>query len=260
VFKAKIEILENMSDNDKIAVNGDDEYLSNLKTGLKIIKFGLDDEFDFFADRIDIGPAGIKFMLNGKCEINLSLMGRHNIYNALAAISVSWDFGVSIDDIKEALAEFRGANMRMEVKDLGDIKVINDSYNSNPLSMKQAIEALKDMTAEGRKILIAGDMLELGTLSGRFHHLVGRQAAESGVDFIIAVGKLADHIAAGAYEAGMSRKNVKLCAVTKEAGEAAVNLVKKGDTVLVKGSRSMRMEDIVKELEERFKSNVTEYC
>jgi UDP-N-acetylmuramoyl-tripeptide--D-alanyl-D-alanine ligase len=254
VLKAKSEILEYLDKDARLIINGDDEALKKLKAVQKIIKFGLDKSFDFYADKIDIGPGGINFRLNGKHDINISVVGRHNVYNALAAIAVASDFDIGIDGIKEALSEFRVPNMRMEVKKIGNIKIINDTYNSNPSSMKQAIEALKDMTAEGRKILIAGDMLELGNLSGRFHHLVGRQAAESGIDLIVAVGKLAEHIVRGAQEAGMSEKKLKMCNLTKEVCETISNLIRKGDTILVKGSRAMKMEQIVEELETQFKS------
>ncbi|MBU4457850.1 MAG: UDP-N-acetylmuramoyl-tripeptide--D-alanyl-D-alanine ligase, partial [Candidatus Omnitrophica bacterium] len=155
--------------------------------------------------------------------------------------------------IQEALKEFKVPNMRMEVKRLKDIKIINDTYNSNPMSMKGAIEALRDITTKGRKVLVAGDMLELGNLSGRFHHLVGRQAAESGIDLIVAVGKLAEFISNGAQEAGMSKKKIKRCNLTQEACDTVLHLIKKGDTILIKGSRAMRMEQIVKELEAQFK-------
>ncbi len=253
VMKAKCEILEYLHKDGKIFMNADDESLKKLKTKIKIVKFGLDKNFDFYADKVDLGPNRIDFRLNGKWEIGLNLVGRHSVYNALGAIAISFDYGVSVDEIREALKEFRVPNMRMEVKDVGDIKIINDSYNSNPLSMRQAIEALGDMTTKGRKILIAGDMLELGNLSGRFHHLVGRQAAQSGIDLIVAVGKLAEYIAKGAQEAGMSQKKIKLCNIVKEASEVMPNLVKKGDVILVKGSRAMKMEQIVEGLEAQFK-------
>jgi len=254
VFKAKIEMLEHMSDGARLILNADDEYLRKIKTGLKITWFGFDKEADFRADKISLEPDGISFRLNEKWDISLGVLGRHNVYNALSAIACAWDFGISIDEIKDALKEFRVPNMRMEVKKFGDIKIINDSYNANPQSMKQAIEALRDMTTEGRKVLIAGDMLELGTFSGRFHHLVGKQAAESGIDLIVAVGKLAEHVARGAQEAGMSERKIKLCAVMKEAREKVSSLIKKGDTILVKGSRAMRMEEIVGDLETQFKT------
>ena len=253
VLKAKCEILEYLPKDAKLVINADDELLKGLKGDFKIIRFGLSKGCDFYADKVSIEPDGISFRLNGKWEVNLGLLGRQNIYNALGAIAASWDCGVSIDEVKEALREFRVPNMRMEVKRIGDIKVINDSYNSNPLSMRQAIEVLKDMTTKGRKILVAGDMLELGSFSGRFHHLVGRQAAESGIDLIVAVGKLAEHVAKGAQEAGMSQKKIRMCNLTKEAGEAVIDLIKKGDTILVKGSRAMKMEQIVHELETQFK-------
>ncbi|MFC1667180.1 UDP-N-acetylmuramoyl-tripeptide--D-alanyl-D-alanine ligase [Candidatus Omnitrophota bacterium] len=254
VLKAKSEILQYMDKDSKLVLNADDSLLASLKTDLKLVKFGLNKKFDFYAEDVKLEPDGINFKLNGKWDIGLTVVGRHNVYNALGAIAASWDFGISPDEIKEALKEFRMPNMRMEVKRVGEIKIINDSYNSNPLSMKQAIEALRDVTTKGRKVLIAGDMLELGNLSGRFHHLVGRQAAESGVDLIVAVGKLAEHVAKGAQEAGMSQKKIKLCNLTKEACETVAGLIKKGDTILVKGSRAMKMEQIVEGLELHFKA------
>ena len=253
VLKAKSEILEYLDKNAKVILNADDVLLNRLKIDLKIVKFGLSKNSDFYPEKLSIEPDGINFRLNGKHEINLGVVGRHNVYNALAAIAASWDFGVAIDEMKDALKEFKVPSMRMEVKRVGDIKIINDSYNSNPMSMKQAIEALRDITTKGRKILVAGDMLELGNLSGRFHHLVGRQAAESGIDLIIAVGKLAEHIARGAQEAGMNQKKIKMCNLTKEACDVVPNLIKEGDTILVKGSRAMKMEQIAERLEVQFK-------
>ncbi|MBU1006777.1 MAG: UDP-N-acetylmuramoyl-tripeptide--D-alanyl-D-alanine ligase [Candidatus Omnitrophica bacterium] len=253
VLKAKAEILDYLDKDAKVIINGDDEYLKKLKTDHKLVRFGLDKSFDVYADKISLEPDGINFKLNGKHDIRLNMVGRHNVYNALGAIAIGLDLGINFDDIKEALGEFRGQDMRLEVKRLGDINIINDAYNSNPSSMRQAIEALRDMSAKGRKILVAGDMLELGNFSGRFHHLVGRQAAESGIDLIVAVGKLAEHVAKGAQEAGMSRSKTKVCNVTKEACQAILDLIKKGDTILVKGSRAMKMEQVVAELEKQFK-------
>jgi len=254
VLKAKVEMLEYMDKDAKLILNADDDHLRTIKTNLKTVWFGFDKEADFYADKISLEPEGISFRLNGKWDISLGVLGRHNVSNALGAIACAWDFGVSIEEIRDALKEFKVPNMRMEVKRFGDIKIINDTYNANPSSMKQAIEALRDMVTEGRKILIAGDMLELGTFSGRFHHLVGKQAAESGIDLIVAVGKLAEHISNGAQEAGMSEKKIKLCALMKDARAKVATLIKKGDTILVKGSRAMRMEEIVGDLETQFKT------
>ena len=254
VLKAKCEILEYLDKDAKVVINCDDALLGKLKVKSKVVRFGLSKDYDFYADKVNLEPDGINFVLNGKWEIHLNLLGRHNLYNALCAIASVWHFGVSIEDIKDALREFKGPNMRMEVKRIGDIKIIDDTYNCNPLSMKKAIETLGEMTTKGRKILVAGDMLELGTFAGRFHHLVGRQAAESGIDLIVAVGKLAEHIAIGAQEAGMRQNRIRLCNVTKQACSEVSNLIKKGDTILVKGSRAMKMEQIVEDLEKEIKN------
>lgn len=254
VMQAKCEILEFLDKDGKVVINADDESLKKLKTEFKMVRFGLSKRYDFYAEEIDVEPDSISFKLNGKWDINLGLIGRHNVYNVLCAISAAWDFGVTIDEIKDVLQGFRVPNMRMEVKRIGELRIINDTYNSNPLSMKQAIEVLRDVTTKGRKILIAGDMLELGSFSSRFHHLVGRQAAESGIDLLLAVGRQAEHIVNGAQEAGMAAKKIHCCSLTKEACGLVSNLIKAGDTVLVKGSRAMKMEEIVAEIEALYRT------
>src|SRR3989338_4527664 len=156
VLKAKLEALEHMDKDGKIILNADDDSLRTISSTPKTVWFGFDKEADFYADKINLEPDGINFRLNGEWDISLGVLGRQNVHNALAAIACAWDFGVAIDDIKDALKEFKVPNMRMEVKRFGDIKIINDTYNANPQSMKQAIEALRDMVTDGRKILIKG--------------------------------------------------------------------------------------------------------
>ncbi|MDP6685518.1 MAG: UDP-N-acetylmuramoyl-tripeptide--D-alanyl-D-alanine ligase, partial [Candidatus Omnitrophota bacterium] len=107
VLKAKSEILEHLHKDGKLVVNADDESVCKMKTDFKMIRFGLKKTCDFYADNLNVEPDKINFRLNGKWEINLNLVGRHNVYNALAAIAASWDFGISIDDIRDALEEFK---------------------------------------------------------------------------------------------------------------------------------------------------------
>ncbi len=251
VFRAKCELLAYLEKGSTVVINGDDENLKELKNGgFKFIRFGIQEgSLDFFAKGIGINASGMRFLLNGKWEIILNTLGRHNVYNALCSIAACWDFKIEIDEMREVLLNFHPPSMRMEVKELRGIKLINDSYNSNPLSMRQAIEALKELPGTGRKILIAGDMLELGNHSSRFHHLLGRQAAEMGIDFIIAVGRLSSHVIEGALKAGMDQNNCIACPAIKEVLDNVLKLIRSGDTVLVKGSRAMRMETIVEELE-----------
>lgn len=254
VFKAKCEILNFLDKGSTVIINGDDEMLKELRDrDFRFIKFGMKEkDLDFFAEDMRINSSGMRFLLNRKWEIILGSLGRHNVYNALCSIAVVLEFGITVDEIKEVLLNFHPPSMRMEVKDLCGVRLINDSYNSNPLSMRQAIDALSELPSSGRKILIAGDMLELGNLSSRFHFLLGKQAAESGINFIVAVGRLSNHIAEGAIKAGMDQNSVIACQDQKAVTEIVHKIIKVGDTVLVKGSRAMRMETIVEELENRF--------
>ncbi len=251
VLKAKCEVLNFLEKDSTVIINGDDEALKELKNrDFRFIKFGMKGKgLDFFAEDMSVNSSGMRFLLNGKWEIILGSLGRHNVYNALCSIATSWEFGITVDEIKEVLQNFHPPSMRMEVKELCGVQLINDSYNSNPLSMRHAIDALKELPSSGRKILIAGDMLELGNLAGRFHFLLGKQAAESGIHFIVAVGRLSNHIVEGAIKAGMGQDRVVACQDQKAVMEIISKLVRSGDTILVKGSRAMRMETIVEKLE-----------
>jgi UDP-N-acetylmuramoyl-tripeptide--D-alanyl-D-alanine ligase len=138
--------------------------------------------------------------------------------------------------------------MRMERGRKNGIEIINDAYNSNPLSLRCAIETLSGMEAEGKKILISGDMMELGDRERHFHNLAGRMVAGSSIDVLIAVGRLSRHTASGALCSGMKRPGVWHCLNAEEAANLARRVARAGDVVLVKGSRAMCMERIIERI------------
>jgi UDP-N-acetylmuramoyl-tripeptide--D-alanyl-D-alanine ligase len=178
----------------------------------------------------------------------LQLLGRHQVYNALAAAAAAFHLGAAIDDIKEGLEGFAPPAMRMELVTLGKgIKVINDAYNANPRSMEAALLALQEQ-AGGRKIAVLGDMWELGAYAEQAHRELGRSVKEYGVDFLMLLGRFAPLVAQGAEQAGMDPRNISIGKDHHATSLHLSRIARKGDWVLIKGSRIMRMEEIIKEL------------
>jgi UDP-N-acetylmuramoyl-tripeptide--D-alanyl-D-alanine ligase len=165
-----------------------------------------------------------------------------NVYNALAGIAASYALGLGVDEAIRRLDSFKFLPMRMELFITKDLKIINDSYNANPVSMKEALNTLKDMG--GRRVAILGDMLELGTEAPSFHYNIGKVCWDCKVDVLVAIGEYADSVSKGARDSGME-ENIFTYPTNSEALKALPFIIKKGDTILVKGSRKMRLEEIV---------------
>ena len=245
VFAAKREILE-ILDRDSLAIiNGDDEYLSAIKSKVfKVMRFGFDSTNNFHASGISADGAGIKFILNDRSLFTLNLIGTHNVYNALAAIAVAYNFDISYFDTKKALSEYSPAGMRLNARQVGDVTVIDDAYNSNPLSMRSAIEALAGYPARGRWI-VSADMLELGSKEEEFHKVIGEIIAGSGFNGLITFGNLSRHTSSRALECGMDKNRVWHCSDRTKIADILKDSMDSGDVVLVKGSRAMKMEEVI---------------
>ena len=247
VFKAKLELMQNLAKNAKLIINQDDRFLSQLHNhDFKTVTFGLNQRCDFQAETIQLAQEGTAFLLNKRQRIFLPVLGRHNVYNALAAIAVARGFGMSYNEIKGSLASFQAPAMRMQVLNIRNIKVISDCYNANPGSLACALDFLCEYANCGRKVAVCGDMLELGKDGPGLHRNMGKKIGQSKMDFLITVGPLSRNIASGASQAGMPRNLIHRCASTSEAAEALRSVVKAGDCVLVKGSRGMEMENVLK--------------
>ena len=248
VFRAKREILGILNRDSLVLLNGDDEYLSTIKgEPFKIMKFGFNEKNDFRASGVSTEGNKIKFTLNDRSRFELNLLGAHNIYNALCAIAVAYNFDISYLDTKKALLEYSLPRMRLDVKCMGGITVINDTYNSNPLSMKSALETLREYPAKV-KWIVSADMLELGEREKEFHSLVGETIARSGFDGLITFGDLSRHTSSRALECGMGRDKVWHCSSREEVAGILKKIARAGDCILVKGSRSMKMEEVVEKL------------
>ena len=252
VAEAKGELLNNLRPGGTAVLNADDRYFVALKKKFsgRIVSFGIDNAADVRASDIQQGKDVTEFTIHAEgstVKVRLRAVGRHNIYNALAAAAAAMATGLSLDAVKCGLDAFSPVAMRSEVKTLQGRTVLADCYNANPASMEAALVTLMSLAAGKKTIAVLGDMLELGEGSLEAHHAIGRTAARLGVDLVITLGTLGRHIAAGAVQAGMPRDRVLEADTNAEAAQMLRTHTRPGDAVLVKGSRGMKMEKILEE-------------
>lgn len=250
IASAKAELVEAIAPDDLVVLNADDPHVRDMqhKTKGRIVFYGIASNAFVKAENITTGKnAELSTTFDccsarGSFTVTLPTIGIHNVYNALAAIAVGWELGLQPSEIQAGIRSFVPGAMRLEINSYGPYTVINDVYNASPLSMAAALTTLANIS-KGRKIAVLGDMLELGDAAIEAHRRVGRQAAEQGIDSIIAVGELAKHIAAAASEQGV--KSTQSFIEHKAAIDALCKLLKPGDYILLKGSRGMKMETML---------------
>ncbi|HZK57160.1 MAG TPA: UDP-N-acetylmuramoyl-tripeptide--D-alanyl-D-alanine ligase [Clostridia bacterium] len=256
ILKAKMEIAVNLKKGDYLLVNGDDECLKNISKKEKdynIVFYGLSSCNDFYPINVkDFGEGGSSFTVNirGKpAKFKIKQLGLHNVYNGLAAVWIGIKYGMSPEEIQKGLNSFELSKMRLEITKKNNIKIIDDTYNASPDSMKAAINVLKNIKAD-RKIAVLGNMFEMGDFAEEGHRSVGRHLANKEVDLLITVGEMAYWIAAEAGESGLKEENIFSVFTNDDAiGVLKLN-VQNNDAVLIKGSRGMAMEKIVRFLQE----------
>jgi len=252
VFREKYSLIEHLKIPCIAILNSDDSLLKRelLKRGRRpvIFGFGIKNRSDFLATGIKPFNDRIEFLVNQKYRFTLKTLGYYNIYNALVAVAVARIFGMEYKDIARQLANFDFPQSRLNFIVFNNIKFIDDTHNSNPLSLRQALEALNNFRTKGKKIFVMGDMLELGKNSGLFHRQAGRKVSQV-CDVFITVGRLSGLAAEAARLCGFDTKNIFTCESTQEARYILFNKISPGpdDIVLVKGSRAMKMEEVFKE-------------
>lgn len=242
ILQAKCEIFDGLAEDGVVILNGDDDLLFGIKGTLpfKTIYYGIENAAcDVVAGNIKTGNNGISFTVDGT-EFTLNLVGRHNVLNALCAIAVGRNYGLTYDSIRAGLAAYKSVGIRQSITERDGIKVITDCYNAAPTSVKAALEVLAS-AAEGRKIAVLGDMAELGDRSNEYHRDIGAFAAENGIDMLVLIGEYAEFTAKGAEgcQVSIHENNHSIEQYLKD------NL-KAGDTVLFKGSRVMKLEEVAK--------------
>ncbi|MCY7374779.1 MAG: UDP-N-acetylmuramoyl-tripeptide--D-alanyl-D-alanine ligase [Pyrinomonadaceae bacterium] len=256
VAKAKAELIEGMKPDGTAILNADDwrvAAMRDLHDGTTIT-FGIENTADVSASEIVMKRFGeTSFTLHlpdEKAGVRLSLSGKHNVLNALAAAAVGFRFGMSARAIADALETAEPPAQRGEVLHFAeDFTVINDSYNSNPAALLGMVETLVDGGSEAkRKIVVAGEMLELGADERELHRETGAKLANSGVDFLIGVRGLASEMT----ESASGSMKTRFFENSESAGEFLAGEIKAGDLVLVKGSRGVRTERVIEKLLEKF--------
>ena len=254
ILKAKLEVTCCFDENSVLIINADNDMLTpeNVEGPYRVITVGTGENCDYrINDVCDFGDKGIEYTLchEGKdYRIKLPVPGAHNAINASLAVAAAGLMGISPETAIKGFEQAELTEKRLNIKKQGRIKIIDDTYNACPESMKSALNTLMSTDVEegGRRVAVLGDMFELGKESPAAHLEVGRYAVEKKPDLLIAVGKDAEYIAQGAEPLGDGHV---LRYETREDLEKEVHeIIRPGDTVLVKASRSMEMEKTVKEI------------
>lgn len=257
IFEEKSHITDFLAPDGLVIVNGDDDILGGMDevNGHKVVKFGRGDKADVrLTEERSLGLEGNEFVIEGRLpggriKAAASLVGYHMVINAACAALTANELGLTADEIIKGIASVKAISGRSNVIKTDNLTIIDDCYNANPDSMRAAIKTAA--LAKGRKVLILGDMFELGETERKLHREVGSFIASEESDEVITIGNLAKEIAEGAKENGV--KNVHYFETKEDFRKEEDKLIKNGDTVLVKASHGMHFEEIVEELKERGK-------
>lgn len=254
ILKAKLEITNYFTSRGILIVNEDHDFLSKeeIQGDYQVVTTGETGRSNFIISNIrDFGEEGIDFTIEHKEEMqtfHLNVPGRHNAYNGALAVAAAVSCGITMAEAAKGLLKMEITDKRLNIKGKNGMKIIDDTYNASPDSMKAAIDVLT-ATKGFRKIAILADMLELGEQAGTCHYEVGRYAAESPVDLLIAVGTQAKQIAEGAREI-LDDKKIHYYKTKELLIKDIGSMISSGDVILLKGSRGMAMDQVVKKIME----------
>jgi UDP-N-acetylmuramoyl-tripeptide--D-alanyl-D-alanine ligase len=247
IARAKYELIESLPSSGTAVLNADDEYVSQFGRDFKgqVLRYGLRTSADIRAENVTArGAEGSEFdvvVAGSRVHARLPLVGEHNILNALAAAAVGVARGMKLSEAAAALATLAAADKRGQVLQLGNITIVNDCYNSNPRALSAMVDALTGMKAN-RRIVVAGEMLELGPAGEEMHRAAGRQIAECKIDILLGVRGQAKAMVESASSAGIEAIFI---ATPEETGEWLARETRDGDAVLLKASRGVRLEKAI---------------
>ena len=241
-----------------VVINSDDPVVRDLAKGRRgpVITYGIQNDAQVRAENIQAdGRLGVVFDLRiggNAGPVALASPGIHNVYNALAAAAASWGMGIGPETIRIGLASFKPVSGRMEILALRNgAFVINDSYNANPEAVEAALRTVKDLNVgatPGMTMVVLGDMLELGEQAGALHEKIGGQIAGTGVGRLYLKGAFARSVERGALQGGLPGERIRVVETNAEIFADLRAAVRPGDWILVKGSRRMKMEEVVRDL------------
>lgn len=251
ILTAKTEICDFMGVGNTLIINGDNDLLDGFAApgGCKTLTVGYGETADIqITGSKDLGEKGMEFSLKKDQEtgkFSVGCPGAHNVMNGSLAVAVSLNLGMDMEQAAKGLKKYTAADMRLHIVSSRGIKIIDDSYNASPDSMKAALDVLASIKGT-RRIAILGDMFELGEEEKDLHRRVGEYASQKSINVILSVGKNAEQISLAAKEGGITAFHFN----NKEMLKSVLpQWVRKGDVILVKGSRGMEMDEIAKHLE-----------
>ena len=254
VLKAKLEITKNFNENNTLIINGDDEFLATLKNkelSYKLKSFGFNKNNDIYCVDYNMTRNNIEFkcMINNKEEtFTVPTIGQHNILNAMSAILVGLELGLTLDEIRNGLNTYTATGMRLDIIEDEKYTIINDCYNASPDSMKASLKVLN--TFDTRKVAILGDMFEMGDMAEIGHRQVGPAVVEN-ADLLITIGNDSKFIGDEAISLGFNKNSVYHFNNKEDLFNEIDNILNNNDIILVKASRGMKLEDIVNYLLEK---------
>ena len=258
VARAKTEMIEEIRPESRVILFGDDNILMKevSRFNRDFFTFGLGPENDVYADSVEtLINGGMTYRLryrNESMPVELKVTGMHNLFNSLAAASAAICMEEKFENIAEGLIRFKGVKGRLITDVLpDDILLLDDTYNSNPTSLKAALDVAKETAGEERRIIVGlGEMLELGDETVRAHIQAGKMVAETGAGFLFAIGAHAQHMLKGAIETGFPSERAIESKSQHDMVDQINDVVEKGDLVLLKGSRMMGLEKVAQGLKE----------
>ncbi len=243
ILKAKLEILEGMNENSLVVLNADNDLLYGLKGKLpfKQIYFGIENkDADIVAENITVSGEKVTFSALGT-QFTINAPGSHHVLNALSGIVIGQHLGMSLDKIKDGIMQFENCGMRQNIIKHGDVTVIEDCYNASLDSMKASLKVLKDIS-KGRTIAVLGDILEQGEFAFDTHKTLGEVVSQNKIDLLLTLGENCKVSAKTACSLGVMSHSF-------DTHEEIANYLKKhakaGDTILFKGSRGMKLEEVI---------------
>ena len=250
VFREKRSLFDAMDEKGYAVLNKDDRYISRPGLNCRKVYFSMEKGSGYRARCVSADDKGISFKVRNT-RFSMPLLGRHNVYNVLAAAAASDILGVNLKKSSCVLKKFRNPfKDRLTLSKSNDLYILNDTYNSNPVSFESAVTSLSGLNDKGRRVVISSDMLELGRKSDHFHRQAGRVVADSGIDFLVTVGDLSRSTARSAVRYGMDADSVIHFNTRGQLKKKMHSLFEKGDVILVKGSRAMHMEEIIDSIKE----------
>ncbi|MBI4469706.1 MAG: UDP-N-acetylmuramoyl-tripeptide--D-alanyl-D-alanine ligase [Acidobacteria bacterium] len=264
IAEAKAELIEGINPDGLAVLNADDPRVARMaqRRKIEVKTFGIERPAAVTASGVHLeGLRGTQFTLatpRGSVRIETPLAGKHSVYNILAASTVADHYGVPLEWIAESLRGARHFLHRGELHEFPEgFAVLDDSYNSNPAALMEMISTLTSSTGYRRRIVVAGEMLELGDRAAELHGECGRRIAGSSIDLLVGVQGHARDLVASARDAGMPAASTQFCETPEEAAHWLFDKLRRGDLVLIKGSRGVRTEKVLIELKQRLKTGMS---